>query len=141
MLCAFRRAASTLARLPLIFSDHLVPLHSEVCASFSNDASYAVLSGDHERGFNACVELCDRHVGSGTALRFLSATGEVEEFDFATLRARASRFADLLTAMGVRPGERAAGLLPRPPDLLTDRTSAWSGTSVSLRVDLGVRRI
>src|SRR3546814_2601697 len=60
----FRRAASTLARLPLIFSDHLVPLHSEVCASFSNDASYAVLSGDHERGFNACVELCDRHVGS-----------------------------------------------------------------------------
>src|SRR3546814_16460148 len=64
MLCAFRRAASTLARLPLIFSDHLVPLHSEVCASFSNDASYAVLSGDHERGFNACVELCDRHVGS-----------------------------------------------------------------------------
>src|SRR3546814_19495457 len=94
MLCAFRRASSTLARLPLIFSDHLVPLHSEVCASFSNDASYAVLSGDHERGFNACVELCDRHVGSGTALRFLSATGEVEEFDFATLRARASRFAD-----------------------------------------------
>src|SRR3546814_18236256 len=79
MLCAFRRAASTLARLPLIFSDHLVPLHSEVCASFSNDASYAVLSGDHERGFNACVELCDRHVGSGTALRFLSATGERSE--------------------------------------------------------------
>src|SRR3546814_9856719 len=63
--------------------------------------------------------LCDRHVGSGTALRFLSATGEVEEFDFATLRARASRFADLLTAMGVRPGERVAGLLPRTPDLLT----------------------
>ena len=77
------------------------------------------MSGDHERGFNACVELCDRHVGSGTALRFLSATGEVEEFDFATLRARASRFADLLTAMGVRPGERVAGLLPRTPDLLT----------------------
>src|SRR3546814_4269307 len=89
MLCAFRRAASTLARLPLIFSDHLVPLHSEVCASFSNDASYAVLSGDHERGFNACVELCYLYVGSGTALRFLSPTGEVEEFDFATLRARA----------------------------------------------------
>src|SRR3546814_3619686 len=79
MLCAFRRAASTLARLPLISSDHIVPLHSEVCASFSNDASYAVLSGDHERGFNACVELCDRHVEGGPALRFLSATGEVEE--------------------------------------------------------------
>src|SRR3546814_12535392 len=123
MLCAFRRAASTLARLPLIFSDHLVPLHSEVCASSSNDASYAVLSGDHERDFNACVELCDRHVGSGTALRFLSATGEVEEFDFATLRARASRVADLLPAMCVRPGDRADALLPTNPDLLSSPLS------------------
>jgi len=77
-------------------------------------------SGADTPAFNVCDALCDRYVGSHRiGLRWLSADGDAEEFTFATLQEQASRFANLLVARGVNPGDRIAGLIPRVPDLLT----------------------
>lgn len=80
----------------------------------------ACFKGSFTDGINACVECCDRHVGSDKpALNWISLDGSTHAVSFHALQARAARFANFLTSQGVRPGDRVAGLLPRTPDLLT----------------------
>lgn len=94
--------------------------YAETHDGFLPDASFAVLAGDAQQGFNACVELCDRWTGKDRpALRWLSKGQQEQVLSFEDLAARASRFAHALTAMGISAGDRVAGLLPRTPDLLT----------------------
>ena len=97
-----------------------LPRLADAAAALTLERSYETLSGDSVRGFNACVELCDRHVGNHrTALRWLSADGDEAMLTFEELQRRAARFAALLVAGGAKPGDRVAGLLPRRPELLT----------------------
>ena len=76
-------------------------------------------SGDFASGINVCQECCDRWVdGDRIALNWIGKDGSTRAVGFAELARDAARFANLLTAQGVRPGDRVAGLLPRTPDLL-----------------------
>lgn len=52
-----------------------------------------------------------------TAVRVFPLTGAVRQLSVRDLRHLASRFAHLLVAMGIRPGDRVAGLLPRDTTL------------------------
>lgn len=80
----------------------------------------SLFEGNFTHGVNACVECCDRHVGSDRqALTWIGQDGATQRLSFETLKARAARFANLLQAQGIQPGDRVAGLLPRTPDLLT----------------------
>lgn len=100
--------------------DDQLPLLADAAAGFSAERSFEMLSGSMAEGFNACIELCDRHAHDGrVALRWLGADDRVEEVTFAELRRRAARFAAMLVERGAQPGDRVAGLLPRRPDLLT----------------------
>jgi acetyl-CoA synthetase len=96
------------------------PTLAETEAVFDEKRSFEIFAGNDEGGFNACIELCDRHAGDDRlALRWLGNDDRVESLSYPDLQRRASRFADLLAEMGARPGDRVAGLLPRRPDLLT----------------------
>ncbi len=80
----------------------------------------AALSGDLETGLNACVECCDRYAADGAkALDWIAQDGRHETLSFEELRNASARFANLISAQGVKPGDVVAGLLPRTPDLLT----------------------
>jgi acetyl-CoA synthetase len=59
------------------------------------------------------------------ALEWFGAHGEHESITFGTFRADAARFANLLTARGIGPGDVVAGLLPRIPELLTVILGTW----------------
>ncbi len=78
----------------------------------------AGLTGSFTDGLNACIECVDRHPADAIAARFERADGTGGKITFAELKDSASRFANLLVANGVKPGDRIAGLLPRGPELL-----------------------
>ncbi|WP_157218541.1 AMP-binding protein [Flavisphingomonas formosensis] len=102
------------------------PTYRDARASFSIEAEEARLSGSLETGFNACIECCDRYVGTGaTALYWVSADGRTENYSFEALRDQSARVANLLESQGIGPGDVVAGLLPRTPDLVATILGSW----------------
>ncbi|MFG1477790.1 acyl-CoA synthetase [Xanthobacter sp. V4C-4] len=107
------------------------PTHAEAVRAFRLTDVAALLEGDLETGVNACVECCDRHVAAGgTALDWESADGRRASYTFAQMQALSARFANLLTALGVQPGDVVAGLLPRTPELLITILGTWRAGAV-----------
>lgn len=96
-------------------------------ADFSIEAlERRVLLGSRAAGLNACIECCDRWAdNTNPALRWIAPDGRHGIVSFAQLQADAARFAGVLAARGVRPGDVVAGLLPRIPELLTVILGTW----------------
>jgi len=87
--------------------------------SFDPMQLIAELDGDLQSAVNACVECCDRHVGTNAvALHWANASGDRATYTFEDLQARSAQVANMLFDHGVRPGDRVAGLLPRVPELV-----------------------
>lgn len=88
-------------------------------------------AGDFATGINAAVECCDRHCTPGrVALYWESQNGQSSQMSFEELRERSSQFAHFLVSLGVKPGDRIAGLLPRVPELLVVIVGAWRAGAV-----------
>ncbi|MDU9394410.1 AMP-binding protein [Pseudomonas sp. zfem002] len=88
-------------------------------------AAGAALAGSLE-ALNACIECCDRHAdGEAVALYWEGRDGQSASYRFSELRERAARFANVLAAQGVGPGDRVAGLLPRTVELLVTVFATW----------------
>src|SRR5437764_7491428 len=77
---------------------------------FTWDALWPLFDGDRAQ-LNLAHECVDRHAGDGVALRLAHADGRLIEHSFHELAAWSSRFANLLEAEGVGPGERVAIML------------------------------
>lgn len=93
-------------------------------------AASSTLAGDLD-ALNACVECCDRHAQPGrVALLWEGRNGERAEWAFAALKDAASRFANLLQARGVGPGDCVSGMLPRTPELLITILGTWRAGAV-----------
>ncbi|AYF87060.1 AMP-binding protein [Pseudomonas sp. DY-1] len=93
-------------------------------------AASATLAGDLD-ALNACVECCDRHAEPGrVALVWEGRNGEQATWTFAQLKEAAARFANLLHARGVRPGDCVSGMLPRTPELLITILGTWRAGAV-----------
>lgn len=83
------------------------------------------LSGDAQ-ALNACIECCDRHAQPGrVALVWESSDGSRSRHTFVELREQSARFASALASLGVGPGDRVSGLLPRTPELLIAVLATW----------------
>ncbi|MCA8383072.1 acyl-CoA synthetase [Burkholderia cenocepacia] len=108
-----------------------VPAYADAVARFSIETAAAQLSGDLERGLNACVECCDRHAkADAIALDWIDAGGQHHRFTFAQMQALSARVANLLVAQGVKPGDVVAGLLPRTPELVATILGTWRAGAV-----------
>ncbi|NWL76817.1 AMP-binding protein [Pseudomonas taiwanensis] len=93
-------------------------------------AASTTLAGELD-ALNACVECCDRHAESGrVALVWEGRNGERATWTFAQLKEAAARFANLLQARGVRPGDCVSGMLPRTPELLVTILGTWRAGAV-----------
>ncbi len=93
--------------------------YAEAVAGFSLARVTGQFQGDFERGINACVECCDRHIdGDKVALDYIALDGRHQAYSFAQLSQAAARFANLLAQQGIGAGDVVAGLLPRTPELL-----------------------
>ncbi|MFW2275331.1 MULTISPECIES: acyl-CoA synthetase [Burkholderia cepacia complex] len=108
-----------------------VPAYADAVARFSMETAAAQLSGDLERGLNACVECCDRHAkADAIALDWIDVGGQHHRFTFAQMQALSARVANLLVAQGVKPGDVVAGLLPRTPELVATILGTWRAGAV-----------
>ncbi|MGJ7548418.1 acyl-CoA synthetase [Pseudomonas alloputida] len=100
--------------------------YAEAARAFDHaQAAAAALHGDLT-ALNACVECCDRHAGADKlALVCEDRDGNAARYSFDQLRIQASRFANVLKAQGVGPGDRVAGLMPRTAELLVTILATW----------------
>jgi acetyl-CoA synthetase len=103
--------------------------------TFTWDDARAGLAGlPEERGINIAHEAVDRHVleghGERTALRWLAAKGDVQDFRYADLAALSNRFANALNNLGVQRGERVFTLLGRVPALYVAALGVWKSGAV-----------
>lgn len=100
--------------------------YREARDSFDIAQIHRTLSGDLDRGINACIECCDRHVGQNrVAVNYESVSGESRAITFEELQARSAQVANLLQQNGVQAGDRVSGLLPRIPELVAFILGAW----------------
>jgi len=96
--------------------------YAAVCAGFSWVGARAELSGlPGGLGLNIAHEAVDRHAAGPRrdhlALRWLGKDGAVRDYTYAGLRDLTNRFANVLTALGVRRGDRVYALAGRIPEL------------------------
>jgi acetyl-CoA synthetase len=89
---------------------------------FSWNRARRELSGLPAGGLNIAYEAVDRHAehparAGATALRWLDRHDGVQDITYRELAERTARFANVLTGLGVRPGERVFTLLGRVPEL------------------------
>jgi acetyl-CoA synthetase len=97
-------------------------------AGFDRRSAEALLSRPLADGLNLCVECCDRWAEldpDRPALVHVPQSGEARAFSFSEMRDLSARFARVLAAQGVLPGDRVAGLLPRTPELLAVILAVW----------------
>jgi acetyl-CoA synthetase len=91
----------------------------------------AKLSGSLGAGLNACVECCDRGAEPDrVALEWEDQHGRRATVTFADLKDRSARFANVLKAHNIGPGDVVACMLPRIPDLLVVALGAWRAGAV-----------
>jgi acetyl-CoA synthetase len=80
---------------------------------------------------NACVATCDRWAdGSRIGLEWTGRNGGTIVRTYGALRADAARFANMLTARGILPGDVVAGMLPPGPEMLIVILGTWRAGAV-----------
>lgn len=93
-----------------------------------------------EDSFNAAYNAIDKHIESGdaskTALIYEGDDGTVQTFSFFQLFKESNRYANYLTSLGVKKGDRVFLFLPRRPELFIAflgilKTGAIAGTMFS----------
>jgi acetyl-CoA synthetase len=104
--------------------------YAQAASAFRLEDLTALFQGDFTTGINACLECVDRHPPAAIALDWESHDGKRASFTFAQLRDLSSRFANLLTAQNIRPGDVVAGMLPRIPELLVTILGTWRAGAI-----------
>jgi acetyl-CoA synthetase len=101
-------------------------------------ASYESLVGGFRwqvpETYNIGVDVCDRHAtGAGRlALIFQDEAGAVRRFSFDDIKAQSNRFANVLTAHGLRRGDRLAILLPQAPETAIAHVAAYKAGLIAV---------
>lgn len=95
--------------------------YGQAVSAFSWDAARSLLGGLPDGGLNIAHEALDRHVlaghGGKLALRWIGRDNYIQDFSYESLRAAASRFANVLAQRGIVRGDRVFSLLGRTPEL------------------------
>jgi len=104
--------------------------YAQAASAFRLEDLTALFQGDFTTGINACLECVDRHPPAAIALDWESHDGKRASFTFGQLCDLSSRFANLLTAQNIRPGDVVAGMLPRIPELLVTILGTWRAGAI-----------
>jgi acetyl-CoA synthetase len=133
--------------------------HAATCAAFSWQQAARLLDGlPSGAGLNIAHEAVDRHLlhgrGGQVAIRWIGDAGARRELSFDDLARQTNRFANLLSGLGVQPGERVFALMGRLPELyvtvlgalkagcvVTPLFSAFGPEPIATRCEMGDARV
>jgi acetyl-CoA synthetase len=109
--------------------------YAAACRDFSWAQARSDLDGlPGGAGLNIAHEAIDRHAlgarAGHTAIRWLGKSGTVRDFSYADLRLQTNRFANVLRALGVGPGDRVYALAGRIPELYVAALGTLKNRSV-----------
>ena len=109
--------------------------YEKTCAGFTWDKIRHELDGlPGGRGLNIAHEAVDRHAAGPRcdhpAIRWLGQDGAVLVLTYTDLREQTSRFANVLSRLGVDKGDRVFTLTGRIPELYITAIGAWKQTAV-----------
>ncbi len=101
--------------------------YHEAYAAFSlEDFAHEIFSAQLDAELNGYVACCARWADSNrVALRWMGADGQTRNVTYREFDADSARFANLLKARGIGPGDVVAGMLPRVPELLIAVLGTW----------------
>ena len=113
------------------------PTHADACRAFRWDDGFAALGWTPDGDVDLGATIVDRHARSGrTALRWIGKSGK-RTLDFAELAEATTRCAGALRALGVQPGDRVAGFLPRVPETIVAMIGTWKAGAVWVPIFTG----
>jgi len=114
------------------------PTYRDACRAFRWEESARALGWAPGEPVNLGHTIVDRHAGGGRpALRWLGKRGEDRTYSFEELGELTARFAAVLRAHGVEPGDRVAGFLPRVPEMLIAMIGTWKAGAVYVPIFTG----
>jgi acetyl-CoA synthetase len=114
-----------------------LPTHRDACRAFRWEESVRAM-GAAGGTIDLGHAIVDRHAGAGRpALRWYGRSGEARTYSFDELARLTGRFAAVLRAHGVGPGDRVAGFLPRVPEMLIAMIGTWKAGAVYVPIFAG----
>jgi acetyl-CoA synthetase len=114
------------------------PTHRDACESFRWEESVRAMGIAAGEPVNLGHTIVDRHAGSGRpALRWFGKRGAARTYTFDELARLTGRFASVLRALGIGPGDRVVGFLPRVPEMLIAMIGTWKTGAVYVPIFTG----
>ncbi len=86
--------------------------------------------------YNIAVDTCDRHPREKLAMIHEDFGGRVRRVSWGELQDDANRFANLLVARGIAPGDRVAMLLPPVPETAAAFFGTWKAGAILLSMSV-----
>jgi acetyl-CoA synthetase len=86
--------------------------------------------------YNIAADVCDRHPRDKLAMIHERYDGQVREVTWGELQDTSNRFANVLAAHGVEPGDRVAMLLPATPETAAAFFGAWKVGAILLSMSV-----
>ena len=112
--------------------------YQDVVARFDWGKVRAVLGWTEGGPVSLGYSIVDRHVDSErVAMIAVDAAGSERRFGYRELSEASNRFANLLQKLGVVPGDRVAGLMPRGPDVVIAILGALKAGAIYVPVFTG----
>ncbi len=86
--------------------------------------------------YNIAADVCDRHPAEKLAMIHEDFTGQVREVRWGELQEKSNRFANVLVANGVVPGDRVAMLLLPTPETAAAFFGTWKAGAILLSMSV-----
>ncbi|AZR86064.1 acyl-CoA synthetase [Bordetella pertussis] len=119
----------------------MTPEYTAALERFDWRAVRGALGWGEAHAVDLAHAIIDRHRDSGrTALVFIDQQGCESRHSYAELAEQSDRAANLLARLGVRPGDRVAGLLPRGPEILVAMLAAIKIGAIYVPIFTGFKR-
>ncbi len=114
------------------------PSYSDAVRSFEWGSVLRELGWQDGSHINLGHTIIDRHAsGPGTALRWLGKDGTRVNMSYREMRAMSNQVANLMRALGVRKGDRVAGILPRVPETIAIMIGTWKAGAIYVPIFTG----
>jgi len=94
--------------------------YKDICKTFQWENVFASFDWNPMEHVNMAHEICDRYANEKNriAVSWIGKNWESKEYTFAELKELSDRFANVLSSLGVKKGDRVGGYLPKVPELL-----------------------